>query len=925
MDAAARADGQEIGRRPDVVELRVHGVSGTPPEELLDRLDVRRVAGDGIAGFYRPIIREQWRDRPTNEAATDAEPYATRHEPDPPPLVEGYCWGGLTSGSPSRALWLILLPFTLANIAPRMRPVPGKSPEDWPRASAAVWFLSRLMALSLTLTLTLGASGIGLGILAWQCDQSCDGLGWPLQQMFAASTPWRVLWGSLFPLLVLAVLAALSTLKSRQYDLVRPLGMGRADPNNPPPPENGTRAEPRLGNPGFWYGRYPVARLRQLHLQGGVATVALTIVVAAPGSGAVYWIGIALAVAVGALVVGGLAWPGLVDRHDPPGFEDDRVSRADRARSRGWIRFIWWPVLALAVVAVMSVWSMPDDTGGSIPGYDGLISGLFVWQSVLSVAMLVLVGWMALRERRRVPRRAMWSLGTVVMTILGLYLGAAMTSGFVVLSASWINSSGFWVSPADVLRLLEDRQIVVPDSFRAAGLGTFLVAVAVAVIGVITAIWAVAVLRVGGGPADRRHAAESEERARGREPVRFQQLTNPTGRAARRRSIANATWIARRVDYLAGFLSVVVLVIGVIGSILTILYGFSPSFRAAVVPAASTDGPDLAAIGIILIGALTVGLVVLGAIAFRVPQTRKAVGIVWDIGAFWPRDVHPLAPPCYAERAVPELSVRLRAHCEAQTELMPDLAAGAPGVPPDAGGVRADAGRGGAGGPDGGPSDLPLPAAVDLRHGPGLVVLAAHSQGTVISMAALLGPGKWAADRTALLTFGTVLRRLYARFFPLYFSREAFAALGTALGGGAGAEMLAPWPMPGDARTAAVAGLVPPTLRWRNLWRRTDYLGGRLGDPLSGDDPPPAADGLEQIDILLNDPLFLPVPGDTTVPAAGRHSNFPRDPGFQQTLTGMVDRARLDPAMGDQPLPSVGDRVMPDGNYDELMNPRAAM
>ena len=656
MSAAAGTDGGIIGRRPDVVELRVHGVSGTPPEELLDRLDVRRVAGDGTAGFYRPIIREQWRDRPTNQSTTDAEPYATKHEQDPPPLVEGYCWGGLTSGSPSRALWLILLPFTLANIAPRMRPVPGKGPEDWPRASAAVWFLSRLMALSLTLTLTLGASGIGLGILAWQCDQACDGLGWPLREMFSASTPWRVLWGSLFPLLVIGVLAALSTLKSRQYDLVRPLGVDRVDAQAPPPAENGTRTEPRLGNPAFWYGRYPVARLRHLHLQAGVATVALTIVVGAPLSGAVYWIGIALAVLVGALVVAGLAWPGLVDRHDPPGFENDRVSRADRARTRGWIRFVWWPVLALVVVAVISVGSMPEDTGGSIPGYDGMITGLFVWQSILSIAMLVLVGWMALCERRRVPRRAMWSLGTVVMTILGLYLGAAMTSGFVVLSASWINSSGFWVSPADVLRLLEDREIVVPDSFRAAGLGTFLVTVAVAVVGLITAIWAVAVFKVGGGPADRRHAANSEATAKTREPVRFEQLTNPTGRATRRRSIANATWVARRVDYLAGFLAVLVLVIGVIGSILTILYGFSPGFRAAVVPAAGPDGLDYAAIGIILIGALSIGLVVLGAIAFRVPQTRKAVGIVWDIGAFWPRDVHPLAPPCYAERAVPELA-----------------------------------------------------------------------------------------------------------------------------------------------------------------------------------------------------------------------------------------------------------------------------
>src|SRR5688500_15198546 len=35
-------------------ELRVHGVSGTPAEDMLDRPLIARVAGDGEAGFFRP-------------------------------------------------------------------------------------------------------------------------------------------------------------------------------------------------------------------------------------------------------------------------------------------------------------------------------------------------------------------------------------------------------------------------------------------------------------------------------------------------------------------------------------------------------------------------------------------------------------------------------------------------------------------------------------------------------------------------------------------------------------------------------------------------------------------------------------------------------------------------------------------------------
>ena len=94
-----------VERARDVVELRVHGVSGTPPEDLLDRQLVRQVAGDKIAGFYRPRLREEWRDRPSNDPASDDEPYSTVAEVNAPPTLEGYSWGGLTSGSPSRALW----------------------------------------------------------------------------------------------------------------------------------------------------------------------------------------------------------------------------------------------------------------------------------------------------------------------------------------------------------------------------------------------------------------------------------------------------------------------------------------------------------------------------------------------------------------------------------------------------------------------------------------------------------------------------------------------------------------------------------------------------------------------------------------------------------------------------------------------------
>jgi len=45
--------------------------------------------------------------------------------------------------------------------------------------------------------------------------------------------------------------------------------------------------------------------------------------------------------------------------------------------------------------------------------------------------------------------------------------------------------------------------------------------------------------------------------------------------------------------------------------------------------------------------------------AWSDPTKRRTIGVLWDVGTFWPRSYHPLSPPCYTERAVPELQRRL--------------------------------------------------------------------------------------------------------------------------------------------------------------------------------------------------------------------------------------------------------------------------
>ena len=80
-------------------ELRIHGVGGSPGPKMLGYpadSDVV-VVGEGRGGSAVLARRSD-------------------------PAVEGYDWGGLTSNSGSQPLWVLLLPFTLLNVAGWMHP-----------------------------------------------------------------------------------------------------------------------------------------------------------------------------------------------------------------------------------------------------------------------------------------------------------------------------------------------------------------------------------------------------------------------------------------------------------------------------------------------------------------------------------------------------------------------------------------------------------------------------------------------------------------------------------------------------------------------------------------------------------------------------------------------------------------------------------
>ena len=150
-----------MGTPPRVVELRVHGVSGTPPHSMLgldDPRDVRRLdrgGTDDLTGFY--VARH-----PAKTSGPSLPADGSR---------EAYSWGSLTSsaggllGWVRRALWLTLLPFAMVNVAMWSRP--GLAQPGVRRWLPAV--LIRTAGLLLTGLLVATACGIGVDLYAWQC------------------------------------------------------------------------------------------------------------------------------------------------------------------------------------------------------------------------------------------------------------------------------------------------------------------------------------------------------------------------------------------------------------------------------------------------------------------------------------------------------------------------------------------------------------------------------------------------------------------------------------------------------------------------------------------------------------------------------------------------------------------------------------
>ncbi|MGW2210921.1 hypothetical protein [Streptomyces sp. NPDC001781] len=665
------------------LELLVHGVGGTTSEKMLADPRTIRVTGDDTAAVYR-------RAEDVPESAGGAGP-ALDARPGEGPVREAYVWCNLTSGNGTRALWLLLLPFMVVNLAHWMRPRAER-----PGPSVRLYgLLVRLAALTLTVLLVAAACEVALDLVAWQCagapacarrhawltflSPALSGGGW-------WSRPGRRLaLASLVPTLLTALLWYLSHRTWSAYESHRPLT---------------TTAEPAadegaLARPGFWYGRRLGARLRAAHTAAGLLTVAAAVTLPAtrfdhrPGGPAFLHL-------LGVLLVAGiLAWACVAVAVVCRRGRSELL--LDQTLDRRLLRALPLGALALLLLAATyACWSRPGwESAGRLPG-DPAFGATMLAQGVLVVALAVV----AHRLHRRLPdsRAAMRGLGGPAVALLACALGGVASGGVAQRVADWLDGTHATITGPPVT--LTWQASAIPP--------------VLAVLLVLVAVLARRTARLA--RAERRrvraeHPGEPEDPHRTRRIAHVRAMATLTDRAPLILAVGSAATLIAGAGALTGALSTG------LAPAHAARHAWAPVRVAAEV--CQTLGSWLVGVGFLL-------FVTWGRRAYKDASARRTIGILWDVGTFWPRAAHPFAPPCYAERAVPDLTWRTATWTE--------------------------------------------------RTG-GRLVLSGHSQGSVLVAAAAWQLPPAVRRRVALLTYGSPLERLYGRWFPAHFGPSALAAL----------------------------------------------------------------------------------------------------------------------------------------------------
>ncbi|HEY1626565.1 MAG TPA: hypothetical protein VGG16_22495 [Streptosporangiaceae bacterium] len=814
--------------RESVTELRIHGVSGSDGPTMLEHPQALQVAGDSVAGFYR-----RWSpDGPGR--------------PSVPWKLEAYSWGGLTEAPLASASWLLMAPFMMYNLAYFMLPPTQAAIADGPgqhlhrdRGHAIAHVLLRLLAMAATIQFVTAVVTVAMSTVAWQAAGETNSL---LPSWMGWYGRWTVGWRvALAMASVAAIIGAawlISVKTASKYE-------GRISLSRP---------ERRTGWPlterGFWRGQALVGRQRALHTAAACASVALIAVLASAHSAATWpAVGLAVVALIAAVVMVMLP---VADRYTVT-----LVAGGEPESGSG----TWWcrGVLLVGLAALVTSALVTGLTGhqdgrqpGALPNLNRFLAVLLLVQAALLVLLAVTVMVLARRGRRDglygevssdahaegTGRPYLGANLTTLVATLGFSLGGLLSVVVIfgvtrLLGTSEPSGYRFGPAPSDALA------VPWPEyAFVAAPVG-LLCGVAVAAI--------VLIVRYNRRRGDFLNPAES-----GLSPVAEAYASSTAGVPGasgdggeyntNREAIA-AAWAAGRIADDAD--TAVALAVG--GSLLLVL--------AAEIVLAIYAGPaghprtlsvlwqGTASAVTLVVVLVAGGLVTLLRQAYSDPDKRKTIGALWDVGTFWPRAVHPLAPPCYAERAVPEVVDRIRLLTGDFTDQPDDVAY-----------LKYQAGL------------ADLERTEGLTVPPRRLLLTGYSQGSIIAPAVIAQLGPDVLPDLALLTLACPARRLYGRAFPAYFGQHQLIELARLLGADA----------PREDDMASRLNRALARARWRDLRRRSDYIGSWIfGEPESTMTPEYLHD---QVDQACLDPVVLVQNMNPARPGIHRHSQWWQDP-----------------------------------------------
>jgi hypothetical protein len=863
---------QEPAIPPGLTELRIHGVNGAPPEQLLHDPHPILVSGDDTAAFYRS------RENPCGHLER---------------TVEAYSWTGLNSRAGSRAFWLLLFPFGMVNFAGWL--VPDRWPGRMRRRTPLARGLIRMLGVAFTVHYALWAMIIAVDLLAVQCGElpACYDqrwLGWFNAIRARLDGPAaRMVAFTAVPLLLVGVLWWLGKRNARLYD--RYWAATACDPRDARDAKFGLVDDLRLRQPDFWTAPYLGQVQALLHAAAAVATVGATlawtltrVATPDPGSARLPWLGrlgwllaavagiaVAATVATGALrhrraanghpypewvrlargllgvalglvvAVGWLGWAIPLQLTVPlPGLRnafggvllvelvlllllcslvDLRLGGSivlagillyqalewDQPRPLWWVWMLLTVVVAVAALGIYARRAAADQGGELDPSrrldnpfwiFVGLAAVLLVtilgWRAegatwpnriaIALVAIIYLMGAFAIQIRRGHDYPPSWQLrggGLAAIAAVGAIGLMIVSAATIVFVADRLGNAVARLPGEDVTIGTSGKQLAYPGELGWIAAAT-LAPLVIFVLALTTRIASLWWYRWRGQVPNIHAEFEREAATLGPDRV---DVPDPSQRLARR--AARARLFGSLVDDADWLVS---------AAVVTMLAGAV----ALVIDLRQPEPPSQGLGQIVGFASWALGFIVLGAIwLVRTARTdtglRRGVGIVWEVASFFPRRFHPLAPPCYAERSVPELRGRL----------------------------------------------------IDLTAN-GHVLLVAHSQGTLVSAAALLTllddpTCRPRIRRIAWITYGCMLRRLFGRAYPLAVHRADLVALKAALEHQDHLDDET-FPIPPAGR--------PPY--WLNFGRHSDYLGGRVFTDLQR--PPSHLTEDRPDDIFFSDP-----------------------------------------------------------------------